>query len=119
MSKLGKVLDRFVPNSLQPLWNHPAGPQTIFFWAPAVKWGLVLAGLGDLNRPVENVSLKQCGSLTATAIVWSRFSMVIVPKNWSLFAVNVLIFLTSGYQVMRAVRFQMSDTESKDPKNKK
>jgi hypothetical protein len=45
--------------------NHPAGPTTIFFWAPAMKWGLVIAGLGDLNRPPETLSLPQtCGTFT-------------------------------------------------------
>lgn len=23
-----------VPNKLMPLWNHAAGPKTVFFWAP-------------------------------------------------------------------------------------
>lgn len=29
------------------------------FWAPMFKWSLVIAGLGDLNRPIENVSIYQ------------------------------------------------------------
>ena len=32
------VADRFVPTRLRPLWEHPTGPKTIFFWAPAMKW---------------------------------------------------------------------------------
>eukprot|EP00960_Hanusia_phi_P076804 768612-Hanusia_phi.AAC.5 len=44
---------------LQAFWNHPAGPKTIHFWAPTFKWGLVIAGLADLNRPVEKVSTAQ------------------------------------------------------------
>jgi hypothetical protein len=35
------------------------GPKTIHFWAPMFKWGLVIAGLTDINRPVEKVSLLQ------------------------------------------------------------
>ena len=31
-------VDRFVPPKLQPLWNHPAGPKTVFFWSPMFKW---------------------------------------------------------------------------------
>jgi len=23
---------------LKQLWNHPAGPKTVFFWAPTMKW---------------------------------------------------------------------------------
>lgn len=26
-----------VPNKLLPLWNHAAGPKTVFFWAPG-EW---------------------------------------------------------------------------------
>lgn len=39
--------------------NHPAGPKTVHFWAPAMKWGLVIAGLADMKRPVEQISLAQ------------------------------------------------------------
>lgn len=41
--------------------NHPAGPKTIFFWAPLMKWGLVIAGLGDLKRPANQLSVSQSG----------------------------------------------------------
>lgn len=33
-----KNFDPLVPQKLLPLWNHPAGPKTVFFWAPTVKW---------------------------------------------------------------------------------
>ncbi|XP_055379255.1 mitochondrial pyruvate carrier 2-like [Condylostylus longicornis] len=94
--------DKFVPDKLRPLWNHPAGPKTVFFWAPAFKWGLVIAGLGDLARPVETLSIAQCGSLAATGIIWSRYSLVIIPKNWSLFSVNVFVAATQLIQLGRA-----------------
>lgn len=41
--------------------NHAAGPKTIFFWAPLMKWGLVIAGLGDLKRPANQLSVSQSG----------------------------------------------------------
>ena len=66
-------------SSFIKFWNHPAGkfkrkklsyshvnivipflgPKTVHFWAPMFKWGLVIAGLADINRPVEKVSLFQ------------------------------------------------------------
>ncbi|XP_043482776.1 mitochondrial pyruvate carrier 2-like [Leptopilina heterotoma] len=101
-----KALGKFVPGSLQPLWNHPAGPQTIFFWAPAFKWGLVMAGLGDLNRPASQISLGQTGALCATGIIWTRYSLAITPKNWSLCSVNFFVACTALYQVFRAVKYQ-------------
>ncbi|CAG2062743.1 unnamed protein product, partial [Timema podura] len=50
---------------------------------------LVIAGLSDLSRPAEKLSVPQSAALSATGLVWSRYSMVIIPKNWSLFSVNV------------------------------
>ena len=31
-------VDRHVPNLLRKWWESPAGPKTIFFYAPAFKW---------------------------------------------------------------------------------
>ncbi|XP_069361770.1 mitochondrial pyruvate carrier 2-like isoform X4 [Maniola hyperantus] len=70
------------------------------------RQGLVLAGLGDLRRPVEALSVPQCASLAATGLVWSRYSLVIIPKNYSLFAVNVFVAVTNLYQMGRAYRHQ-------------
>ncbi|XP_075228263.1 mitochondrial pyruvate carrier 2-like isoform X2 [Lycorma delicatula] len=84
------------------------GPKTIFFWAPACKWGLVIAGLGDIQRPAEKLSVSQSSALAATGVVWSRYSLVIIPKNWSLFSVNVFVAITNFYQLTRAVRYQRS-----------
>lgn len=100
--------DKFVPPSLQPLWNHPAGPKTIFFWSPVFKWGLVIAGLGDLKRPADKISISQSAALTATGLIWSRYSLVIIPKNWSLFSVNVFVAATGLYSLSRAVNYQLS-----------
>ncbi|XP_066591110.1 uncharacterized protein [Prorops nasuta] len=113
-----KAIGKFVPEKLQPLWNHPAGPQTIFFWAPAFKWGLVIAGLGDLQRPASKISISQSGALGLTGLIWTRYSLVIIPKNWNLFSVNLFVACTALYQVARAVKYQreqeaMQGTETK------
>ncbi|CAH0389733.1 unnamed protein product [Bemisia tabaci] len=104
--------EKFVPNKLQPLWNHPAGPKTVFFWAPVFKWGLVIAGIGDLTRPADKLSVSQSGALAATGLIWSRYSLVIIPKNWSLFSVNVFVAATSLYQLSRAINYQRSLTSA-------
>nr|CAD7429239.1 unnamed protein product [Timema monikensis] len=98
------VVDKFVPPRLIPLWNHPAGPKTVFFWCPFVKWGLVLAGIGDLNRPVQELSVAQSASLATTGIIWSRYCLVIIPKNWSLCSVNVFVAATGLYSLARALQ---------------
>ncbi|XP_017884241.1 mitochondrial pyruvate carrier 2-like [Ceratina calcarata] len=100
------TIGKFVPAKFQPLWNHPAGPQTIFFWAPAFKWGLVMAGLGDLQRPASQISISQSTALGITGVIWTRYSLAITPKNWSLFSVNLFVAITSLYQVSRGIMYQ-------------
>jgi hypothetical protein len=39
--------------------------------------------------------------VTATGVIWSRYSMVITPKNWNLFAVNVFMAGTGIVQLYR------------------
>jgi len=99
------AVEPFVPKKFQPFWNHPAGPKTVFFWAPAFKWSLVIAGLGDLSRPASQLSIPQSASLLATGLIWSRYSLVIIPKNYSLFSVNVFVALTSAIQLTRAYNY--------------
>jgi hypothetical protein len=44
--------------------------RTIFFWAPMAKWALVAAGVKDLGRPAEKLSLNQNIALAATGFIW-------------------------------------------------
>ncbi|KAG0760232.1 hypothetical protein G6F22_019173 [Rhizopus arrhizus] len=84
---------------LRRFWDSPAGPKTIHFWAPAMKWALVFAGIGDLQRPADKLSLTQNASLMLTGLIWSRYSMVIKPKNYTLFTVNIFVFATGAMQL--------------------
>ncbi|XP_052807964.1 mitochondrial pyruvate carrier 2-like [Mya arenaria] len=103
-----KAVDKFVPAGLQSTWSHPAGPKTIFFWAPTMKWCLVIAGIGDIARPAEKLSQFQSSALAATGLIWSRYSLVITPKNYNLFAVNVFVGATGLYQLYRIYKYQQS-----------
>ncbi|CAN9497621.1 unnamed protein product [Ophioblennius macclurei] len=104
-----RILDRIehmLPAKLRPLYNHPAGPKTVFFWAPMFKWGLVFAGLADMTRPAEKLSTSQSAVLTATGLIWSRYSLVIIPKNWNLFAVNFFLGAAGSNQLFRIWRYE-------------
>jgi hypothetical protein len=68
--------------------------------------GLVVAGLNDLRRPADQLSVGQSASLAATGIIWSRYSLVIIPKNYALFSVNVFVALTQVIQLYRAFTFE-------------
>lgn len=66
--------------------------------------GLVIAGLGDLSRPAETLSISQSASLFATGLIWSRYSLVIIPKNYGLFSVNLFVAGIQFVQLLRAYR---------------
>ena len=68
---------------LMAFWNHPAGPKTIHFWAPTFKWGITLANVADFWRPAEKISYPQQTAVTATGLIWSRFSTQITPVRLS------------------------------------
>ncbi|KAJ4982148.1 hypothetical protein NE237_032985 [Protea cynaroides] len=91
-------------SKLQALWNHPAGPKTIHFWAPTFKWGISIANVADFAKPPEKISYPQQIAVTCTGVIWSRYSTVITPKNWNLFSVNVAMGLTGIYQLTRKIR---------------
>lgn len=46
------------------------------------QWGLVIAGISDFQRPVEKLSLTQNAALTATGLIWTRWCMIIKPRNY-------------------------------------
>lgn len=103
-------IEHILPAKLRPLYNHPAGPKTVFFWAPVFKWGLVVAGLADMTRPADKLSTSQSAVLTATGLIWSRYSLVIIPKNWNLFAVN---FFVGSAGISQLYRIWSFDQEQK------
>ncbi|XP_059911596.1 mitochondrial pyruvate carrier 2-like [Gadus macrocephalus] len=103
-----RMLDRVehvLPARFRPFYNHPAGPKTVFFWAPMFKWGLVVAGAADFTRPAEKLSTSQSAVLMTTGVLWSRYSLVIVPRVWNLFAVNCFLGLAGATQLYRIWRY--------------
>ncbi|WFD31382.1 acylpyruvate hydrolase [Malassezia sp. CBS 17886] len=67
------------------------GPKSVFFWAPFMKWGLVVAGLKDLTRPADKLSVSQNSALALTGMIWVRYCFVITPVNYPLAAVNFFV----------------------------
>jgi mitochondrial pyruvate carrier 2 len=95
------VSQPWVPNMAKSFLNHPAGPFTIFFWAPLMKWALSIANIMDYRRPVEKVSVPQQVALMLTGVIWTRWSFVITPVNYSLAIVNAALAVTGGYHLTR------------------
>ncbi|KAJ7363392.1 Mitochondrial pyruvate carrier 2 [Desmophyllum pertusum] len=107
---LGQI-EASLPRKVVPFWKSPAGPQTIFFWAPAFKWGLVFAGIADLARPADKLSPSQSTALAATGMIWARYSLVIIPKNWLLFSVNIGLGITGINQLCRIAHHRYSQAK--------
>jgi len=92
--------------------NHPAGPKTVFFWAPLMKWCLVAAGIKDLSRPADKLSVSQNLALAGTGFIWVRYSLVIIPVNYSLAAVNFFVGLSGLSQLGRIAHYRMNHPEA-------
>ncbi|KAE8351580.1 UPF0041-domain-containing protein [Aspergillus coremiiformis] len=95
-------------STFQRLWNSPIGVKTVHFWAPVMKWALVIAGISDLSRPAEKLSLTQNGALTATGAIWTRWCLIIRPKNYLLAAVNFFLGCVGVVQVGRIYNYRRS-----------
>lgn len=47
-------------------------------------------------------------AVSLTGVLWSYYSMVIIPKNWNLFSVNVAMGATGLYQLYRVCKFKIA-----------
>ncbi|QGA12548.1 hypothetical protein EYB26_000192 [Talaromyces marneffei] len=99
-------------NAFQRMWNSPVGFKTVHFWAPVMKWSLVIAGISDLARPAEKLSLTQNLALVATGTIWTRWCFVITPKNMLLAAVNFFLACTGAAQLTRIFLWRRSQDGS-------
>uniref|UniRef100_A0A6S8AXW8 Mitochondrial pyruvate carrier n=1 Tax=Aplanochytrium stocchinoi TaxID=215587 RepID=A0A6S8AXW8_9STRA len=100
-----------MPEKVQQIFLHPAGPFTFHFWAPSWKWMLSVSNLIDFNKPVENISTMQQTALCATGFIWTRYSFVITPVNYNLAAVNVGLALTGSYQLARKLKSEWANKD--------
>ncbi|KAL8655347.1 MAG: hypothetical protein Q9210_000943, partial [Variospora velana] len=71
-------------------------------------WALVLAGVSDFYRPAEKLSLTQNFALTATGAIWTRWCLIIKPRNVLLAAVNFFLGCVGVVQVSRILMWQRS-----------
>ena len=76
-----------------------------------------MAGIGDMARPADKLSKNQTISLMCTGFIWSRYAMVIIPKNISLFAVNFFVGCTGLVQFVRIYMYEQSlEAQKKEQK---
>lgn len=71
-----------------------------------MKWSLVIAGINDLSRPVEKISGTQQIALFCTGAIWTRWCLIIKPKNYFLASVNFFLGTVAGFQLTRVFAHQ-------------
>jgi len=76
-----------------------------------MKWCLVAAGLKDMSRPADKLSMSQNLALAGTGLIWVRYSLVITPVNYSLAAVNFFVGLSGLTQLGRIANYRMNQAE--------
>ncbi|KAL7931017.1 hypothetical protein V8C35DRAFT_311029 [Trichoderma chlorosporum] len=95
-------------------WESEVGIKTVHFWAPVMKWALVLAGISDLARPAEKLSFAQNFSLMCTGLIWTRWCFIIRPKNILLATVNFFLALVGIAQITRITMHNLSKKEGEE-----
>ncbi|KAI9753387.1 MAG: hypothetical protein M1815_006241 [Lichina confinis] len=85
-------------NVWERLWHSP--------------WALVIAGISDFYRPAEKLSLTQNIALLATGSIWTRWCLIIKPKNVLLAAVNFFLAGVGVVQVSRILAYRRSVANS-------
>ncbi|KAE9421685.1 hypothetical protein Angca_003131, partial [Angiostrongylus cantonensis] len=102
---LSKFGDQFVypvlPAFAKSIWDHPAEPKTVFFWAPLMKWGLVIASINYCDICLYGSFLFQNIALFITGGIWTRYSFVIIPVGYSLATVYFLVMCSVFSQLFR------------------
>ncbi|KAK8927300.1 putative mitochondrial pyruvate carrier 2 [Metarhizium anisopliae] len=103
-------------------WESEVGIKTVHFWSATQtppltnnkvadanndwQWALVLAGISDFARPAEKLSFTQNFALTCTGLIWTRWCLIIKPKNYLLAAVNFFLGLVGIVQVSRILMYE-------------
>ncbi|KAF5982234.1 FMP43 [Fusarium coicis] len=108
------------------MMESEVGFKTVHFWAPVMKpdiiaitdlvrhlqWALVLAGISDFARPAEKLSFTQNLALTCTGIIWTRWCLIIKPKNYLLAAVNFFLGMVGLVQITRILSYESAKKKS-------
>jgi hypothetical protein len=75
------------------------------------KWLISGASFLDLDRPTDKISLAQYTALTATGFFFTRYSLLVIPINYTLCSVNVALFLSSGWHLGRKIKADYIDEQ--------
>lgn len=89
---------------LPGLLTSVGGLLTIHSAPPLTKLGISLTSLLEFDRPTDKISIAQYSALTVTAAIFSVYGLLVIPINYFLSGVNLLLFLSSAYHLGRKIK---------------
>eukprot|EP00475_Leptophrys_vorax_P021994 TRINITY_DN2990_c0_g1_i1.p1 TRINITY_DN2990_c0_g1~~TRINITY_DN2990_c0_g1_i1.p1 ORF type:complete len:112 (-),score=15.21 TRINITY_DN2990_c0_g1_i1:278-613(-) len=98
--------------ALKAFWNSPVGPKTSHFWGPMANWGFVVAGLVDMQKPVDMISPKMTSVMCVYSALFMRFAWRVQPRNYLLFSCHAA---NESVQLYQLSRWALSDSPQATP----
>jgi hypothetical protein len=74
----------------------------------AANWGIVLAGLMDVNRDPEKISGTMTTAMCVYSALFMRFALKVKPQNLLLFACHACNESVQLYTLGRLVNYEMN-----------
>ena len=94
--------------------RSPVGPMTIHFWGPMANWGLVVAGILDMNKPLDRVSEKMTGVLAFYSCLFMRFAWRVAPRNYMLLACHMANFTAQSNLLIKKLNWMKEQKAAKE-----
>ncbi|CCG22038.1 hypothetical protein CORT_0B03290 [Candida orthopsilosis Co 90-125] len=89
---------------------------TTHFWGPVSNFGIPVAAIMDLKKDPEVISGPMTGSLILYSLVFMKYSLAVIPKNYLLFGCHFVNELAQLGQGFRWTKYHYFDKETADKK---
>jgi len=84
------------------------------FWGPLANWGFVIAGLADMQKSPEIISLPMTTALCCYSGLFMRFAYLVQPRNWLLLTCHISNECVQLTQLFRKIKYESE--QKKEPK---
>ncbi|KAJ1891617.1 pyruvate transporter mpc1 [Kickxella alabastrina] len=81
------------------------------FWGPVANWGIPLSAIADFSSSPEKISGKMTTALTFYSLLFMRFSWMVNPRNYLLFACHATNEVAQLVQLSRYVDYNGGITQ--------
>jgi mitochondrial pyruvate carrier 1 len=73
----------------------------------------VVAGVADMNKPPENISLNMQSALCVYSLLFMRFAWMVQPRNYLLLACHACNEVVQAYNLQRHLQWRMYQEKEK------